>query len=219
VKHFFCSWSGGKDSCLSLYKAILNGDHPKFLITTCVEDEARSHSHGLSLDVLDAQAQSLNIELITIATSWENYENNFVKTIKKIKMMDDKIQYGAFGDIDIEAHAQWEKNVCAAAGIKAYLPLWRRDRKEILQEFLQHGFKAMIIAVNTAKVNVKYLGQIIDEKLIEEFSSIGIDPCGENGEYHSVVVSGPIFKGSLMLAKSAIVFRDNYAFLDVAITR
>ena len=92
------------------------------------------------------------------------------------------------------------------------------ERKKILQEFLDCEFKAMVIAVDLAKLDSKYLGRIIDHKLIEEFEKIGIDPSGENGEYHTVVFDGLVFKSPLILEKGKIVVSSGYCFLDVSIT-
>lgn len=214
--NFFCSWSGGKDSCLSLYKAISQGNIPKFLFTTCIEDGGRSRSHGLSMAILQAQSLSLDIPLVTVNTAWNQYRDNFIAGIRALKRRDPSITLGIFGDIDIDAHAQWEKDVCAESGMNAYLPLWQMERKYVLKEFLDAGFKAMIISVNIAQLNPEqYLGRVIDEMLWEELEAIKIDPCGENGEYHTIVFDGPIFKHALLLERGHIIQHQNYCFLDL----
>jgi uncharacterized protein (TIGR00290 family) len=212
---FFCSWSGGKDSCLSLHKAMRHGGIPKFLLTTCVEEGGRSHSHGLSLNILEAQSLSLEIPFVTVNTSWSQYRDNFVRSVRNLKGKDNSITRGVFGDIDIESHGQWERDVCRDAGVEAYLPLWKMDRKSLLREFLSAGFKAMIIAIDSTKLDPRYLGRVVDEKLIKELEALGIDSCGENGEYHTVVFDGPIFKFPLHLKRSEMALRSGYYFLDV----
>lgn len=216
-KSFFCSWSGGKDSCLALYKTILTGGKPKFLLTMCIEEGERSRSHGVSLEVLKAQSDSLGIPLVTIASSWQNYHDGFINGMHALKKQDDSIAFGVFGDMDIEANCQWERDICAEVGLDAYLPLWNGEREKVLCEFLGMEFKAMIIAVDSKKLGLDYLGRIIDFELIEEFKRKGIDSCGENGEYHSCVFDGPIFKYPLLLEKKEVVLRSGYYFLDIGI--
>jgi len=217
--NFFCSWSGGKDSCLSLYKAISLADLPKVLFTACIEEGGRSRSHGLSMDILQAQALSLGIPLVTVNTAWDQYRDHFVSGIRALKKQDPSITRGVFGDMDIEAHRQWEKEVCAECEMKAYLPLWQMERKYVLKTFLEVGFKAIIISVNTAQLNPeKYLGRVIDEMLCKELEAINVDPCGENGEYHTVVFDGPIFKQPLLLEKGLIMKHESYCFLDLKLS-
>lgn len=208
----FCSWSGGKDSCLSLYKAIQRGDRPKFLLTTCIETGGRSRSHGLSLEIFRAHALALNIPLFTIDTTWADYRNNFIRAIETLKTKEPSIMQGVFGDIDNEANGQWEKDVCQATDITAYLPLWKMERRVVLREFLDLGFKAMIVAVDSIRLHPEYLGRILDEALVKEFEANGIDPCGENGEYHTVVFDGPILAFPLVLERGIVVTRSGYHF-------
>jgi len=192
---FFCSWSGGKDSCLSLYYAIQEGGIPDRLITMLTENKKRSRAHGLSLDLLKSQSMSLNIPLTTFSTSWKDCENNFLSVLKDIKK--DGIKVGVFGDLDLEEHRDWVKNICNRSGLKAYHPLWKKPKRKVLEEFVDAGFKAIIIVVKDGVLDKKYLGKVIDKNLIKEFGKIGIDPAGENGEYHSVVTGGPIFNNEI----------------------
>ena len=192
-----------------------NGGIPKFLLTMCIEEGERSRSHGLSLSILQAQSLSLGIPLLTINTSWTNYRDNFIRGIRDLKERDSSITQGVFGDIDIETNGQWERDACREAGVEAYLPLWKMERQSILREFLRTDFKAMIIAIDSTKLNPQYLGRVIDEKLIKEFEINGIDPCGENGEYHSIVFEGPMLKFPLCLEQGAIKMQTGYYFLDV----
>lgn len=212
---FFCSWSGGKDSCLSLYYALREGGKPSKLVTMLIEDGKRSRSHGLSLDLLKAQAQSLNIPLYTCSTSWSNYEENFSSILRDIKK--EGVNFGIFGDIDLEDHKAWVERVCSSENINSYLPLWQKGRREIVEEFINLGFKATIVAVKDGVLDNSYLGKELDNNLLKEFESLGIDACGENGEFHTVVTDGPIFSKQINIKKLEVVLRSGYWFLDIAI--
>ncbi len=212
---FFSSWSGGKDSCLALYYAIQNGGMPKALLTMMTEDKKRSRSHGLPITVFESQANSLGIPLMLRSSSWNDYERTFLSAIREFR--EDGVEYGVFGDIDLEPHLEWVKRVCASASIQEYEPLWKRERSELLNDFLSLGFKAMIIAVKQGTLNNDFLGKTLDHQLIDNMREIGIDASGEKGEYHTVVFDGPIFSSPVNLEKGQQVIKDGYGFLDVSV--
>lgn len=206
---FVCSWSGGKDSCLALYRAVEAGAKPALLFTMLQESGERSRSHGLPLGVLQAQARSLGIPLITRAASWSEYEAVFMAALRGFRGMG--IEAGVFGDIDIEDHRLWEEKVCQAAGIEAHLPLWKTPRLQLADEFLELGFEATVVATCDEKMGNRYLGARLTADLAREFAQIGIDPSGEEGEFHTVVTDGPIFAGSLQLSTGKRVLRSGYS--------
>lgn len=210
---FFCSWSGGKDSALALYRALQQDLKPKKLLNMLNEKGENSRSHNLPLSVLKAQAASLEIPLVTKRTSWNDYESVFIETLKEFA--EDGIKKGVFGDIDLEEHREWEEMVCRKANMTAYLPLWNQDREALLYEFLNLGFKTMIVVVNEDYLDKKYLGKIVDKNLVIKFKELGIDPSGENGEYHTVVLDGPIFKNKINVAKKEVVNNNNYWFQTI----
>ncbi|MFP4226363.1 MAG: diphthine--ammonia ligase [Desulfobacterales bacterium] len=212
---FFCSWSGGKDSCLALYHAIQNGGIPRALFTMMTEPGDRSRSHGLPAKLINCQAASLDIPQIMRGAAWETYEAVFLDKMRELK--DDGIECGVFGDIDLAGHLEWVERVCQSAGIRPYEPLWQRERKGLLQEFLDLGFKAMIVSVKDDLLSRDFLGRILDAQVIAEMENIGIDASGEEGEYHTVVVDGPIFKCPLHLNQKEKVPISGYCFLDVAV--
>jgi len=216
-KTFFCSWSGGKDSCLSLYYALNQGGIPKRLITMLIENGKRSRSHGISLNFLKKQSESLNIPLCTCATSWEGYENNFITALKEIKKS--KINIGVFGDIDIEDHKNWVKKVCNKNNMVEYLPLWKKSRRKVVQEFIDCGFKAIIIAVKDKLLGKELLGREFDEDLLKIFEERGVDPAGENGEYHTLVTGGPIFKSDIKYKLEEKIFFNGYWFQNVSLEK
>ena len=210
---FFASWSGGKDSCLALHRARAAGAVPAFLLTIIGEDGCRSKSHGLRREVLEAQAAAIATPLILRCASWDGYEQVFIAALKEIRA--GGCGAGVFGDIDFPPHLEWENKVCALAGMRAYLPLWECAREELLEEFIALGYKAVIVTVNEKNLDRSFLGRTIDRPLLSQFRRLGIDPCGENGEYHTLVVDGPIFSNPLPVETGAVSEQAGYCSLDV----
>ncbi|MGM0409435.1 MAG: diphthine--ammonia ligase [Bacillota bacterium] len=213
--NFFSSWSGGKDSCLALYYALENGGKAQKLLTMLVDDGERSRSHGLSLELLNKQAEALNIPIITANTSWDEYEENFIDLLEKLKK--EKINAGVFGDIDLEEHREWVERVCKKVDMKAELPLWKMDRREVIEKFIELGFEAEIIVVKDNKLGERFLGKKLNFELIDELEEIGVDVCGENGEYHTVVLDGPIFSKKVAIERKEKVKSKGYIFQNIEV--
>lgn len=211
----FVSWSGGKDSCLALYKAKKQGYTIKKLLTMFSEENQISSSHRLREDIIRAQARAISIDYTIGSSSFHSYEQVFVANARKFK--EQGMDYGIFGDIDIEEHRQWEERVCRNVSMTAVLPLWERERKELVAEFLQLGFKAKIIVVNTRMIHTGFLGEDLSFSILNDIEKCGGDPCGENGEYHTVVYDGPIFKHpvDLKFGTDIIQVGDTYAHIKV----
>jgi len=214
--NFFCSWSGGKDSSLALYKAIQSGSYPCFLLTMMIETGDRSRSHGIPRNVLEEQARCIGIPIRFCSTSWNSYTENFLEELSFFKNSD--IQKGVFGDIDIESHRQWVESTCNREKIIAWLPLWQIERTTLLYELIKKGFRAEIVAVKEGVLPPTYLGRILNDEILEEFKALGIDLCGEAGEYHTIVTDGPIFKQPLYIKHGKQVLRDGYWFSDVSLS-
>ncbi|HAA38138.1 MAG TPA: adenosine nucleotide hydrolase [Firmicutes bacterium] len=212
---FFCSWSGGKDSCLALYYALQEGGIPKQLLTMFNEEGIRSRSHGLSLPLLQKQAEALGIPLTAAAATWEDYEAEFINKLQQLKASG--IEVGVYGDIDLEQHRAWVEQVSKQAGMLVYHPLWQKPRLQVLNEFLAAGFKAVVVSLDGSRLDKKYLGRVVDQQLLQEFVQAGIDPAGENGEYHTVVIGGPIFKSELPIILEEQQKHGNYWFQSVAL--
>lgn len=211
----FCSWSGGKDSCLALYRAVKAHGSPRFLLTMFEESGERTRSHGLPGEIIKAQADSLGIPLVKKQTSWDDYESTFIHAATELKKRG--VRAGIFGDIDIEDHLRWEEKVCDSAGVEALIPLWKSDRKALLLEFISLGFKAVIVVLNETKLNRRFLGRTIDNELIQDLSREGIDCSGELGEYHTAVTDGPLFSEPIILEPQKIRNQAEYSFLDFRI--
>jgi diphthine-ammonia ligase len=214
---FFCSWSGGKDSCLALYHAIRREGDPRCLLTMMAEDGRASRSHALPRSLLEAQARRLNLPIVFGSASWESYEAVFSAALRTFKA--EGIERGVFGDIDIDAHRDWCRRVCGAAGLEARHPLWKRERRELLEEFIDLGFTAVIVVTQADRLGPEWLGRTIDRDTVPELERAGIDPSGELGEYHTVVTGGPIFRSRIRLKTRKPVLHDGYWFLRVSGTR
>ena len=212
LKKIGCSWSGGKDSCYALMQALQQGNELKVLINMMNEHGKISRSHGLPLSVLQQQASAMNVPLLATPTSWNHYKQHFVNTLHEIKQQHN-VQAMVFGDIDLQPHRDWEEMVCAEAGLEAMLPLWQQGRRQLVDQMIQSGIEAVIVSCNT-QMGESYLGKTITHELADELEKAGIDACGENGEFHTVVINCPIFGKPVQLPSYSKVQHENYWFLD-----
>jgi uncharacterized protein (TIGR00290 family) len=207
----FSSWSGGKECALATYKAISQGHEVLYLLNFVSEDGQRSRSHGTKASVVALQAEAIGISLIQVKTSWENYEENFKKAVGELK--NKGIEGGVFGDMDLEEHREWVERVCSEVGIKALLPLWGIKAEELIEGLLKLKFKAVIVAT---RLDETFLGKVLDKALVRQISKLGSHPCGENGEYHTFVTEGPIFKKALKITSGEKKKIDNIWFWEIS---
>ena len=184
------SWSGGKDSCLAMWRARQSGMQIRRLITAMDESGESSRSHGVPPELIQAQADALGTELRFYRTSWGNYEERFIATLQDAKTVG--IHHAVFGDIDLVPHREWEEKVCAKAEITPCLPLWDEPRRKLVDEFLALGFKAVVVCVNGKYLGQEFAGREFDEAFLADLPE-GVDACGENGEFHTFVYDGPAF--------------------------
>src|SRR5262245_15451060 len=209
-----CSWSGGKDSCLALRRALAAGKLA-CLVTMFTEDGQRSRSNGLPREVLEAQAAAIGVPLLTASATWDGYEVAFIDLLRAAKA------HGAttavFGDIDIPRHREWEERVSAQAGLTAALPLWQEDRMALLEEWWSAGFEARIVVAREGLVDRRFLGRVLDRPTANELATTGIDPCGENGEFHTVVTAAPLFRHPIELELRGQILKSGCWFQDVAV--
>ncbi len=209
----FASWSGGKDSTLALFKAMNLGYDVDKLLNTINEDGSYSRSHGIRAEVLKKQAEAIGKEIVQVSTSWQDYEKNFKDAVQRLKS--EGIEFGVFGDIDVEEHREWIERVCSELGIKPVLPLWKMDREKVVREFVNLGFKAVVCSVKDGVLGKEWLGRELNEGFIEDIKEEGVDVCGENGEYHTFVYDGPIFNYGLKLKFGRVLYRKGYYFLEI----
>ena len=211
----FVSWSGGKDSCLSCYEAMQSKDiEVSYLLNMISKDGKHSRSHGISSDLLRAQAKAIEIPIIQRKTTKETYEKEFKKTVLCLKK--ENVIAGVFGDIDVQEHRDWIERVCKELGIKAVFPLWKKKRKKIIEKFIESSFQAIVVAVNSKFLGKDWLGRRLDRKFVEELERLdNMDICGENGEYHTFVYDGPIFREPIRFVESKKTLREKNYFLEL----
>ncbi len=212
---FFCSWSGGKDCCLAFYRALREGGRPHCLLTMLDEAGIRSRSHGLPRSLIEQQARRLGLPVVFRSTSWDDYERQFISALRELKKRN--IQAGVFGDIDVQPHREWVLRVCSTAGVVPYQPLWRQNRRQLLEELVRLDFKMLIVVVKDGQLDRTFLGRSIDRTTLADLEEAGIDPSGELGEYHSLVTDGPIFLSRLHFREKGHIARDGYWFLELTV--
>lgn len=207
------SFSGGKDSSLALYHAMQTGTVIG-LIVMLEEQGQRSRSHAMPLEIIRAQADAVALPVYMTSSSWADYETRFIALLDQAK------QHGAevlvTGDLDMPEHGCWHDRVTQQVGLKLGMPLWLRPHREVVEEFIQLGFKSVIVTINLKLgMQVEDLGKILTLEYIQELEDRGIDPCGEGGEFHTTVIDGPIFNKAIPVRRGDIVYHEEYAFLPL----
>ncbi len=213
LKNAFVSWSGGKDSCYAMMKAHTKSVRTVVLLNMMNENGLVSRSHAIPRAILEKQAAMLGIPIVTKPASWDAYESIFIETLAHLKSQY-HLEAGVFGDIDLQAHRDWEEKVCKANGLEALLPLWQQSRKTLVLEMIAAGIEAYIVSCNDV-MGQKYLGEKITAEMVDQLEKIGVDACGENGEYHTLVVNTPLFKHKVNVAFGAKSHFRDYWFIEM----
>ena len=210
------SWSGGKDSCLACYKAIKEGYQVKHLLNFISREFQRCCFHGTEAKLLRLQAELIGIPLIQkeVTADMEKYEMEFKESVSNIKGIEAMI----FGDIYLDEHKNWVERVCQDLSIIPIEPLWNEEPPALLEEFIDLGFKAVVVSAQADKFGKDFVGKEVDRELLSFLKSKNICPCGENGEFHTLVVDGPFFKRRIQILESEPVLKKGfweYWFLDI----
>lgn len=211
MKKYIVSWSGGKDSALSLYKAKQDGIDVVSLFTM-VSGPEFTMSHHIPIPVLEKQAQAMNLPVSAVTADWNSYEARFIKMLSGFR--DEGAEGCVFGDIDILDHLEWCRSVCKRVGVEARHPLWGYEQKDLFSEFIDLGFEAVIVVVQLDKLGPEWLGRKLTAHTIYDLEKAGVSVCGEFGEYHTLVTNGPIFTSPLELNKLGTLTHNGYGFLD-----
>lgn len=214
---FVLSFSGGKDSILALHKMIEAGHEAVGLLIMFRENAGRSWVHGLDQQMLEAIAEALDIPLICCHADGETYAEDMEQCLRQARKMG--AEACAFGDIDIADHRAWDEARCEAVGLQAFLPLWGCDRTENVREAIRLGYRCVIKCVRHGVLPESLLGQPLSEEMLEQMEEYGIDLCGENGEYHTVVVDGPLFKHPVELENCGTVQLEYVAAADLVMKK
>ncbi|TYP75203.1 Dph6-related ATP pyrophosphatase [Aquimarina intermedia] len=210
MKKTYFNWSSGKDSSLALYYILQQPDvEITRLITTVNKDYERVSMHGLRETLLDQQAQSLGIPLEKIylpaTVSMEAYTQIFQYKVENLK--EAGFTHCVFGDIFLEDLRKYREKQLSKLNIQALFPLWKKNTTELLENFVNLGFKAITVCVNAKLLDASFCGRIIDHKFIDDLP-IEVDPCGENGEFHTFVFDGPIFNTPIEFTIGDLIKRD-----------
>lgn len=190
------NWSSGKDSAFALYKILQEEKYDISALLTSINKEfQRISMHGVHVSLLEKQAENLGIPLIKMELpkepSMEEYRQIMTKTMTGIQAKG--VTYSIFGDIFLEDLRKYREDQLNAIGMKAVFPLWKHNTSELIHEFLDLGFKTIVTCVNGSYLDKSFAGRIIDQKFIDDLPE-NVDPCGENGEFHTFTFDGPIFK-------------------------
>ncbi len=210
MKKAFFNWSGGKDSSLALYHFLKNDKFSvDYLLTNVSAEFNRISMHGVNFDLLKLQAESLGFPLTTMAINKDASMEEYGKQVTdKMTFFTNKgVKDCVFGDIFLEDLKKYRENQLEAAGIKAHFPLWKRPNSEIIKEFIDLGFKAKVVFINANLLDQSFAGRELDESFINDLPEC-VDVCRENGEFHSFVYDGPIFKKPIPVKVGEIVKRE-----------
>lgn len=212
---YLASWSGGKDSCHALFRALRRGMRIEGLLNCVDQGHGRVSFHGMRPDLIEAQALLLRFPLLQQQTTAERYADEFKQGVRELGK-GKRISGMVFGDIYLDEHLAWVEGVCSDLGIAAVEPLWGGDRGALLRDFIDAGFEAVIIAANAGKIGAEWIGRRVDHAFRAYLEGLpDVDPCGERGEYHTLVTGGPLFRGRIEITSSEVVERGGYRFLDI----
>ncbi len=213
MKKFVMSYSFGKDSTLCIDRMISKGYEPIALLVMVNELEDRSYFHGVNSEMMEGISKSLDIPIIMGKSKGEDYKDIMVEKLKEAKKLGAEI--AVFGDIDIADHYEWCSQRCMEASIDYEFPLWQEKRADIVHEILSKGYKCVIKAIENGKLPPSVLGKVIDDDMLEVFKNYNVDLCGENGEYHTVVVDGPIFNKKIEYIVNDIIELERNTVADL----
>jgi uncharacterized protein (TIGR00290 family) len=205
------AWSGGKDSALALYE-ILNAKSYEVLelLTTVTQDYDRISIHGVRRVLLEQQARSLGFPLekmfVSKGVSDAEYERILLKALNRLRT--NGVFFVVFGDIFLEDVRKYREGILSKVGMKGIFPLWKKDTRQLACTFIDLGFKAVITCVDSKSLGKDFVGREFDRQFLADLPS-NVDPCGENGEFHSFVYDGPIFSEKIFFTKGEIVLREN----------
>ena len=210
------NWSGGKDSSLALYHILQQGDFEIGTLLTSVNQAfGRISMHGVREELLERQAELLDLPLHKLYVPEQPTMSEY-ETLMRAALdgfVADGYTHSIFGDIFLEDLKDYREQKLAEVNLKGHFPLWKRDTKELLQEFLDLGFKTVIVCCKAELLDESFAGRIIDQSFIDDLPE-GVDVCGENGEFHTFVFDGPIFKEPIPIKIGETIHRGSTAPKD-----
>ncbi len=218
IKKALFAWSSGKDSAMALHELRSSGRYEvSALLSVITEGYDRISMHGVRRILLERQAESLGLSLEKIFISQNSSDKEYEEKMRKVLLnyKEKGVLDVVFGDIFLEDLRKYREDNLARVGMSGVFPIWKRDTAELANTFIDLGFKAVVTCVDTKVLNGSFAGRTFDKRFLHDLPS-GVDPCGENGEFHSFVYGGPIFKDEVSLDKGDIVLRDNrFSYCDL----
>ena len=209
-------WSGGKDSALALMRARARGLDVTRLLNFYDPATDRVRFHATRRDLIQAQADAIGVELVQYGIAWERYETAFLEMLGGLAR--EGFAGVVFGDIHLADVRAWYEDRVRAAGLDHVEPIWGDRPADLVAEFVATGSRAVLTCVDLPKLDASWLGRIIDERFVAEIGATGIDPAGENGEYHSFTFAGPLFDDPVRWRPGARRDEGAFAQLDLELT-
>ncbi len=210
------SSSGGKDSTFALYQSQKEELNVKYILHLYNIDDSRVRFHGYRKEVIKEQARAMGMKSLVRPVHSNRYYQDFKNILRELKKK--RIKGLITGEINLEDCREYNESAVKEVGLQYYTPLWKKSPKLILEDFINQGFKAVICSVWLEKLNKKYLGRKIDKEFLRDIlKEKNVDPCGEKGEYHSLVYDGPCFKKPLEYKEYGVHKEKNNIFLDLRV--
>jgi uncharacterized protein (TIGR00290 family) len=211
------SWSGGKDSSLALYEVTKSKDYEVVsLITTLTKDFGRISMHGVRRQLLLEQAKRLRLPIaeVWIGKGAGNAEYEKQMSDALARSYSDGVRHVIFGDLFLEDIRRYREEKLSRENLSGVFPLWRRDTRRLAAYFVEQGFKAIVCTVDPKALDPSFCGRDFDAAFLSDLPA-SVDPCGENGEFHTFVYAGPIFDKEIEVRKGEVVMRDEFYFADI----
>ncbi len=203
----FC-WSGGKDSAMCLHKVMTEGTYDvKYLLTTVNDTFRRISMHGVREELLNQQVAAIGLPLLTVRVAEgtnSEYEQQMAVVLTQAKA--EGIEHVIFGDIFLEDLRLYREENLARVGMTAVFPLWQQDTSMLVKQFIRDGFRTVLCCTNDAHLGLEWAGREIDGNFLSDLPA-NVDPCGENGEYHTFCFAGPVFKHEIPFVRGEKVYR------------
>ena len=211
------SWSGGKDSALALHALRMDASvEVRGLLTTVTDGFERVSMHGVRMELIEAQASALGLALHTVripqGASNEAYERATLEKLAALRSHG--IESVAFGDLFLKDVRAYRERLCARVPIAAAFPIWGKPTRDLAEDFVRSGFRAVLVCVDPSQIDVSHCGSEFDSTLLRALP-VNTDQCGENGEFHTFVYDGPIFREPIDAQRGDVVERSGFVFCDL----
>ena len=211
------SWSSGKDCAFALHRIRETGEVEVVCLLTTVNAEfRRAAMHGVRVDILRRQAEAMGLPLVEVPLPWpcpnDAYDRQMAGAVDALKA--DGIRHMVFGDLFLEDIRDYRETRLEAVGMSAVFPLWQIPTDRLAREMITAGVEARVATVDLSKLDASFAGRTWDVGFLDDLPD-GVDPCGENGEFHTCVLNGPVFHAPIRVEVGETVIRDGFAYADL----